>query len=151
MDRRTVEILLQSACPNSIFELCFLVLILALLVSLFAWCCVPDDHEQNRILEHSNQSVIAAEVRPGLIVVQNSPSTVDTLRIIQEYNAIQGYTSPGRFPQCAAIAEAANTKASYQQRTNYDYMNLSDNSPSANAATEELHRPPPYVPGTTHK
>ena len=107
---------------------------------------------------------MAKEVRPGLIIVQNSKDAEETLRIIQEYDAMQGQISRNTFPQHGGIAEAANTRATYLQSASPPYYSntsytTSFSTPGSAVPTEtlidmdidELCRPPPYAPRAANK
>ena len=121
----------------------------------FCWSyCGEEDREKSN--SDGGHRVIAREVRPGLIIVQNSKDAEETLRIIQEYDAMQGQMSPNRFPQLGNVPEAANTRATYLQAACPSYYSSTTQVATKNIPTEtlididisELGRPPPYAPST---
>ena len=122
----------------------------------FCWSYCAEEERDNSA-EQRNR-VIAKEVRPGLIIVQNSKDAEETLRIIQEYDAMQGQIAPNTFPQQGGIAEAANTRATYLQAASPPYCSATTSfSTPGPVPTDtlididinELCRPPPYAPFNT--
>ncbi len=125
-------------------------MLLALLVSVCLAPCSEDSEPEAQ--------VVATQVRPGLIVVQNACDARDTLRIVQEYDRMRGGGSahPHQYPEHAAIPEAANTKASYTQPSCPQYycgpQTFPPSSINSQSETlidlhgEDLCNPPPYAP-----
>ena len=119
----------------------------------FCWSSCGEE-EIDRNDSDTGQRVIAREVRPGLVIVQNSKDAEETLRIIREYDNMQGQVSPCSFSQYGGV-ETANTRSTYLQAPSPPYYS----NVSENAATEtlididmdELCRPPPYAPMATYK
>ena len=125
----------------------------------FCWSyCGEEESEKSE--SDLGHRVIAREVRPGLIIVQNSKDAEETLRIIQEYDAMQGQISPRSFPQLGGVPEAANTRATYLQAASPSYYSTTPQITSTGSVpTEtlidvdigELCRPPPYAPRASYQ
>ncbi len=155
----TIAILCVSFCREFQFEnfllLVGLGLFIILMISMCWSYCADSEKEAEHFKIESNRKVIAQEVRPGLIIVRNCDSAEDTMRVIQEYDAMMedGRTMQG-FPQCGGIFQSAHTRAMYVQQRGYPFppghaQNIPDGANCGSLIDmdmEEVCRPPPYAP-----
>ncbi len=130
-------------------------LALFLIISACWNYCATDDNETGQKEDPApRQKVAASEVRPGLIFVEGYPTNQDTLRIIQEYDAMRGPQShltnfiPFRPADILHGPGTPNNAFLQQPMSNFPAQNIHIPDGSLiDLQTPTLgERPPPYVP-----
>ena len=139
--------------------------VIFLLLSLCWKYCANEEKGTSLFESENGERVIAREVRPGLIVVQNCRTADETLRIIQEYDVMRGEMPLRQFPQYGGInpPSPAHTTCTYVQNLSpgnspHHLMPNTDANELHNSATcetlidigDEVARPPPYNYAVTY-
>ena len=131
---------------------CMTFVFIVLLVTLWNYCASGDRNDSEAV-EYTKPSdvktVVAREIRPGLILVQGYPTQEETYRIVAEYDAMQ--TGGKKIPTYGAAGESVQptnmTSYYYQQPTESIIYPVAPSAPDG--ATDRLlghsSRPPPYV------
>ena len=134
------------------------VVLLLIISALWNYCAGTDSipTEQQTTQGSEKRAIIAGELRPGLILIQGSPTSEETLRIIQEYDSMKnrhtlrhvtsGNQDPGndslyagrRVPQGGELARLSGL--------------VSPDSPDEGLIIfDSSDRPPPYAPRQNDK
>lgn len=116
-----------------------------LIVSLLWNFCAGDSQDtpaqqEGKPSPDGKREIVVSEVRPGLILIRGSPTTEETLRIIQDYDSIQNGTGANDSYEATTNPHLPFGNHAYDQNTT-----ISSNDNQLLDFNLDK-RPPPYAP-----